>query len=358
MTHLTPVDVARRYFVTDLSEATIPATRLRNILDSIQQGRQVTAIALNFLQKQGLISLHRLAQSAVTYEAFCGLAQVEKDKREMAAEAALAAKEAERKANEAAWAVQYAVERQRAEEARIARESDPKYINKVRNQRLRARYALDVFIEKSCFGRLMDILHRIDRGNRFGDEDILWLTTEGKDYYSVELRAMFHAHEAEFFVDEYKRTNDPWMAVNASGHYRRCDKAESAHDLLASIPIERQTSPILRSALSTTHGGVMRDLLQWTEALKLGNQAHTQTPNDFRPCTLLGAVNMELGNYDLGKEWYAKAMARGASERSIDQDLRGIFLRADRVKREEIKAFLLREDPVRYRWVKSASIQP
>ena len=95
----------------------------------------------------------------------------------------------------------------------------------------------------------------------------------------------------------------------------------------------------------------MRDLRRLDDALRLGNQAHKITPKDFRPCTLLGAVNFELGLYDIGRDWYAKAIERGATERSIDCDLRGIFLRADPSKREEIKAFLLSEDPARYRWV-------
>ena len=43
------------------------------------------------------------------------------------------------------------------------------------------------------------------------------------------------------------------------------------------------------------------------------------------------------------------------SDGRADSDLRGIFARADKTKREEIKAFLLREDPVRYAWVKSSS---
>jgi len=36
------------------------------------------------------------------------------------------------------------------------------------------------------------------------------------------------------------------------------------------------------------------------DALMLGENAHKLTPKDFRPCTLLGAVNMENGSYDLG----------------------------------------------------------
>jgi hypothetical protein len=351
MTHLNPIEVAHRYFVTDRLDASIPATRLRNILESLQQDRQLSSIALNYLQKQGLTSLERLAQREVTYEAFCEFARVEQVKREFLAQAERDAKEAEKQASEAAWAVQYALRCQRAEDARIARESDPKYISKMRNQQLRVRYGLDQFIENDCFGRLMDILRRVDGGNRFTDDDVLWLKTEGKDYYSDRLRMVFHEREAEFFAGEYKRTNDAWMAVNASSHYRKCDQPKTAHDLLAAISVETQRSPQLKSALCTTHGGVMRDLERWDKALELGHSAHSLTSKDFRPCTLLGAVHTELGDYEVGQTWYKKAIERGASERSIDHDLRGIFLRADKAKREEIKAFLLREDPVRYDWV-------
>lgn len=97
----------------------------------------------------------------------------------------------------------------------------------------------------------------------------------------------------------------------------------------------------------------MRDLNHFDEALKFGGQAHALTPKDFRPCTLLGAVNIEMGDYLTGLDWYEKAKERGASERSINYDLRGILLRADKAKREEIKAVLLRVDSERYKWVRN-----
>ena len=68
---------------------------------------------------------------------------------------------------------------------------------------------------------------------------------------------------------------------------------------------------------------------------------------------MLGAANFDLGNYESARDWYAKAAARGASERSIDDELRGIYMRADKSKRDEIRAFLIREDPVRYKWANS-----
>lgn len=206
MTAPSPIDLAQHYFVSDLPGASIPASRLRNILDSLQQTRPLTAIALSYLYQQGLMALHLFARGETTYEAFCDVAAPEQAKRRQAAEAERQAKQAamlalaaEQKARDAAWAA-------REEAARRARESDPKYIAKLRNQALRTRYGIDLFIEKECFARLMDILRRVDDGNRFTDDDVLWLTTEGKDYYSDILQAMFHEREAKFLANEYSRT--------------------------------------------------------------------------------------------------------------------------------------------------------
>ena len=46
----------------------------------------------------------------------------------------------------------------------------------------------------------------------------------------------------------------------------------------------------------------MRDLEHWDEALCLGEKAHALKADNYRPCTLLGAIHMETGNYSLGQE--------------------------------------------------------
>jgi hypothetical protein len=352
------IDLASKYLVSDLPSAIIPASRLHNILENLEQGRKLPEHALKYLQQQGFIALQQLARNEISYEAFCKAGAEEQAKREQSAEAERQKEEASRlrrieedKAQEAICKAKYERDRQRAKEAQRKRESDPKYIVKIKNQQLRMRYGLDQFIKEEFFPRLMSILRRLDGGNRLSDEDILWLTTEGKDYYTEVLKAAFHEREAEFYTAEYKRSSDPWYAVNASGHYRKCNQAKKAHDLLISIPAGSQKAPKLKSAICTTHGGVMRDLKRLDEALKFGGQAHALTPKDFRPCTLLGAINFEMGNCDIGSQWYVKAIERGASEHSIDYDLRGILLRVDKAKGKEIRAFLLREDPVRYKWI-------
>jgi hypothetical protein len=353
MTALNPIDLARRYFVSDLPSSSIPASRLRDIIEKLQAGRPLTTNGFNYLRQLGLTALGQLAGGEITYEMFCETAASEQAEREQVVDAERQAQHAAKLAQEAAQKAREAEYWAQQETARLARERDPKYIAKMKNRALRARYGIESFIEQNHFAQMMNILNRFDDGKRLTDDDVLWMTTEGRDYFSEILRAAFHEREADFFASEYRRTTDPWNAVNASGHYRKCDQASKAHDLLISVPTERQKVPKLKSAIATTHGGVMRDMRRFDEALNLGNQAHEITPNDFRPCTLLGAINFELGHYEIGRDWYAKAIERGATERSVDSELRSIFLRADQTKRDELKRFLLRQDPARYCWVNS-----
>lgn len=352
------VDPADLYFVDDLPGAKVPATRLRNILDNLQHGRPLSTLALNYLQKEGLVALQQFARGETTHEAFSEIARAERAGRDRAAELERRAREAARlieeatqKVRESAWAAEQERRNQQAEANRRARETDPKHIAMVASRRLRVRYGLDYFIEQPLLARVMEILRRLDDGTRLTDDDVLWLKTKGKACYSESLQLAFHRREAEFFSDEYARTCDPWNAVNASAHYRKSDQPGRAHELLTSLPPGAHSSPKLKSSIQTTHGGVMRDLGRSYEALEFGHRAHALAPRDFRPCTLLGAIHIESGDLAAGWEWYRKAAERGATEWSIDQDLRGLFARADHDRREEIRALLLREDPTRYRWV-------
>ena len=355
MNELKPDDPAFYYCVDDLPGARIPATRLRNIFERLQQGKPISTTALSYLKTHGLEALHLHITGCSTVDEFQKAARTEQAKRRQAAEVLRLLREAEEQARETVLQTHMKLASEQADAARRAREQDPKYIAKIKNQKLRGRYDLDVFIEKDCFAQLMDILRRVDTGKRLTDADVLWLSTEAQDYYSDALRSAFHALEAAFYAREFKKNQDHWMAVNASSHYRKCDQASTADALLSMIKIDQLKSSKIKSALCTTHGGVKRDLQRWNDAIALGEQAHGFMDMDFRPCTLLGAVHMEIGSYDLGQEWYAKGIERGASERSVDDDLRSIFLRADKAKQDEMMTYLLRIDPERYIWANKSS---
>lgn len=209
------------------------------------------------------------------------------------------------------------------------------------------------------FDKLIDILQRLDSGCRLPEVEFAWIKTTEKQIETIEkgiefkpLKKLYHKNEAAFYAEEFKEKKDCWLAVNASSHYRKCDEAHTAEVLLNTINISSIKDTKLKSALCTTHGGVKRDLRDWKKALNLGEQAHLLTPKDFRPCTLFGAVNMEIGNYDLGRSWYDKAIERGYSERAMDDELRSIFMRAEKSRQDEMGEYLLKIDPVRYSWAK------
>ncbi|GGB82232.1 hypothetical protein GCM10011352_05050 [Marinobacterium zhoushanense] len=348
-------ELAVYYCVDDLPGAHIPATRLNGVLERLQQGLPLSKIALNYLEKQGLIALLRHATGGSTSDKFHQDAKVEQARRKQEAEALRVAKEQERQERETARQAQMKLAQEKAKVARQALERDPKYIAKIRNQQLRARYDLDWFIEKDCFAPLMDILRRIDAGKRLSEKNVLWLSTDGEEYFSDSLRTAYHQIEAEFYNTQFNKNHDIWMAVNASSHYRKCGKANVADVLLKSVDIEAKKSPKLRSAFFTTHGGVKRDLGFKEKAIRLGEKAHGLMNKDFRPCTLIGAVYMETGNYILGQQWYEKAVERGATERAIDSELRSIFMRADSASQKAMQAHLLQVDPERYRWTRNLS---
>ena len=325
----TPFDIARHYRVHHLPSAV--ASPLSNILEALYQGRPLAAAYINYLRIKALPGLYELAIGQVTYESYISDIDTTDIARATVEAARLKQIEEQR------------LRREAAEAARIAFENDPANI-------LRRKYGVSA-IDQSLLPRMMGILQNIDAGSRMADDDFVWLDTEVKRHFTEELRKAYHLREAEFCASEYHRTQDAWNAINASGHYRKCKQPELALELLGSVPANRFKSPKIHSAICTTHGGVMRDLERHDEALRLGKQGHQLQPRNFRPCTLLGAVYMELGSVGDAHDWYAKAEERGASQQSIDTELQGIFLRADKARRENMRASLLTIDPSRYSWV-------
>lgn len=333
------------YCVEDLPGAVQPSARLQTILANLRLGKPITRLGLAFLKEQGLMSLYQFVLGDISQESFRDLAIIEQKVRIEAAAATSLAKEAAKAAHEAEMDAQ-------AQAARIKRESDPKYIATKKNKELRRRYGVEGYVEEEHFGILMSILRKADANLRFSEEDFAWLSSAGENYFYGELYTAYHRAEATAKANEFLRNGDPWSAISASPHYRKCHQAEDAKELLAKVEPGKLDSNKVKSAFCTTLGGVMRDLGEREEAKALGENAHALMPKGFRPCTLLGAVHMEMGELEIGREWYQKAIDRGATHDSVDKELQNIFSRADKAMKERISAFLLLEDNVRYKWAR------
>ena len=328
-TELTALDIARYFHLEHIAAAVSPP--MSDLLAALFQGHPLTEHEFAFLSQNAPPHLFQLAFGKLTMEGYIPIAK--------AAEAEVRALKARREAIEA---------------ARIAREKDPEYIAMIQTQALYKKYEISL-TDESLRPRMTKLLQQIDAGNRLPNEELLWLSTAAKKHFTAVLRNAYHRLEADFHADQYRRTQDPWNVVNASGHYRKCDQPNTALELIDSVPSDRLKQPKVRSAIFTTRGGVMRDLGQRSVAIELGETAHALMPKDYRPCTLLGAVHMELQNFEKGHEWYEKARERGAPENGIDSELRSIFQQLDLAGREAMRNFLLAEDSHRYQWVNENS---
>lgn len=349
--------LAQHYHVDDLPEASTQFTQLYMIIDRHWQGLPLSDWSVQHLLQKRLYALHSYIACQTSYSEFSRASQYEKADRIKEADLVrqqqekdqLIKKTAEEKDKKALEA-----KRQAREAKKAAIKNKPLTKAKMRIERLRAMYLLDEYIEREDYQRVIKILFCVDSGKRISRKHYLWLCTEGKEYFTAHLKSAYHLAEANFYEAEFNRTNDVWMAINASSHYRKCGESQHAAEFLGSISVKNRKSKKMRSAFHTTLGGVKRDLGCAHDAIELGALAHGLLEDDFRPCTLLGAVHMEEGNLSLGQEWYAKAVERGASVKSIDSDIRQIYRNAGNVQKEKLRAFLLKYDPQRFAWIKDS----
>lgn len=378
-------EVAIKYRVDDLDGASIPGTLLAKTLEDLEKGESISNHAQDFLIKKGLLALLSYAKKEITFTKFFKVAESEQSERRLASKAEAEAEAlknmAEQKLNQAEAYKNLAEQKlKEAEEYKNLAEKKLKEAEAHKNlagkklkdyewnlknetvqekpgqidetEKLRQKYDIQQFINETDFPKIIDVLRKVDWGIRLSKDEHIWLLAEGERYYTRELRKGFHKNEARFHASHYNKTKDYWSAINASSHYRKCGESNTADSMLKTIDVSVLKDIKLKSALFTTHGGVKRDLGEKREALKLGERAHLLTPQDFRPCTLLGAVNTEIGHFDLGRSWFEKAIERGYTERSMDDELRNIFMRAERSNKEALRNYLLKKDPVRYSWAK------
>lgn len=298
-------ELMEKYCVPNMGELSVPGSPLSEILDRLDKARKLSGEDKQYLRDKGLFDLSTFVETLET----TGQA----DFRTLRAPL-------ERRQG-------------RAEE-----------------RALKATYQIDYF-EWSDKRRLFGILRAVDGGARLSDDDVLWL--KRRDYFSAALRRVFHQHEAAYYRNRFEKNADPWDAVNGSSHFRKADLAQEAISLVEKVPAGGNEH--LQSAVCTTRGGALRDLRKFEEAILSAEAGHRLEPTSFHPCTLLGALYYELNRHADGDAWFSKAMERGASRDSVDQELKSIFMRATGAQREAMKRHLLELNPELYEWVNGMS---
>ncbi|WP_066561222.1 hypothetical protein [Croceicoccus bisphenolivorans] len=344
MTRSQHADLAERYFLEDLPGATQLGARLNGILLKIDAGEQMTALQRQFLATTGLHALVTLADGKTTLGEFRAAA-----KQEQAARIEEAAVKALKDAAELAERTEARAAAVKATFAAMA--NDPALRRKREAKELRQRFGVG-YIESEDYPRAMALLRQVANGQRLKVDDLAWLKTEADYCWTDELQRAWHALEAAALTKAWESSGDTWNAVNASGHWRKAGEPERALRLTDAALAKVGSNPKIRSALATTRGGAMRDLRRLDEAKALASEAHQLTSSDYRPCTLLGAVHIELGDLPAGHEWYAKAESLGAPRQAIDHELRGLLMRSSIQEQQRIREFLVRQDPERFAWLR------
>ncbi|RRW12275.1 hypothetical protein EGJ43_18355 [Stutzerimonas stutzeri] len=350
--HLT---LAKRFWVDDMPGSSVSGSRLSNLLETFARGNSLSVLGQRFLTENGLKTLAQFVTGEISESQFLQLAPVEQVSRVAAALVRQKAAEQQKQVEQEAAEARHAAMMARLHAERLQRESDPKFIARQKNRELRENYGVDGFVDEVDFKQVMTILRKLDSARRLSEEEAVWLKSEGRGYASEEILRVHNRLEADYYLGEFRKTGDVWQLVNASGHLRKCGASREAHDLLVKIQDGALKQTKLKSAVRTTHGGVLRDLGRHNEALQLADEAHRLLPNSFRPCTLLGALNLEMGNIALGHEWYTKAEERGAKPGSIESEIRSLLGRMPPEKRESVMGQLLSIDPVQYAWLRKKS---
>lgn len=339
MTQSEQASLAAKYFVDDLPGARQVGGRLHSIITNFDAQGQATELACDFLKSNGLLSLHALVSGHSDLDSFRQDAAQERAVRIQLAQAAAAEAEAE--------AARQAAERAAASASIF---NDPEFRRRLEAKQLRRRYSVG-YIEPHHYRRAMRLLGLLSQGQRLEAADVVWLQTEAEECWTLAVAAAWNELEAQALSAVWRKTGDPWAAVNASSHWRKCDQPSMSLQL-TSEALASASAPKVRSALLTTRGGALRDLGRPIEAKAHGEQAHQLTPKDYRPCTLLGAACAELGDLAAGHQWFTKAEELGADRRSIDQEIKALLARASQEERERMRAYLFGQNPKRFAWLR------
>ncbi|MEH2230920.1 MAG: hypothetical protein V7K71_15090 [Nostoc sp.] len=240
---------------------------------------------------------------------------------------------------------------------------------------LKSKYDVLHYQDKSHTSLLYTILQKLELKERLEATDVAWLQEtkieepqatysyyrwqqepqyQGNKLFSGKIRITYHTIEANFYQQEFQRTDNKWNLANASSHWRKADEPKQALQLTNNLQFDKIKENKLKSALLTTRGGAFRDVGKLDEAENCARQAIEYQPKSHHPYTLMGAICFERHQYSDGEYWFQEAIKRGANPRDMDSEIKRVVKNAkDENKRREVIEYLLKKDSQRYAWAKS-----
>lgn len=196
-----------------------------------------------------------------------------------------------------------------------------------------------------------EIMLKLERKERLDSKQVIQLIAEGHLSRYGKIAIAYYRLEAIFCEKEYQRTRNQWSLTSASSNWRKANESEKALKATGDVQWGKIKDLNLKSALSVTRGAAFRDLDKLNEAEKLARQAMEYQPKSHQPCTLMGAICYDRGQYSDGDLWFDMAIERGAKTQDVDDEIqRVIRMTKDKEQRREAAAYLFKKDPKRYGW--------
>ncbi|MGJ5630744.1 tetratricopeptide repeat protein [Nostoc sp. CALU 1950] len=240
---------------------------------------------------------------------------------------------------------------------------------------LKSKYDVLGYQDKSQTSFLYTILQKLELKERLEPTDFAWLQEtkikvlqptysyytwqkepkyQEKNLVSGKIWIAYHTIEANFYEQEFQRTDNKWNLANASSHWRKADKPEQALQLTNNLEFDKIKENKLKSALLTSRGGAFRDIEKLDNAENCARQAIEYQPKSHHPYTLMGAICFERHQYSDGEYWFQEAIKCGANPRDMDSEIKRVVKNAkDENKRRKVIEYLLKKDSQRYAWAKS-----
>jgi hypothetical protein len=197
-----------------------------------------------------------------------------------------------------------------------------------------------------------EIMIKLERQERLDSKQVIQLIEEGSLSRHGKIAIAYYRLEAIFHEEEYQKTRNMWNLPSASSNWRKADDPQKALKTTENVNWHKVQESDLKSALWVTRGAAFRDLGRLEEAENCAVQAMEFQSDSHQPYTLLGAICYDRSEYKKGDKWFEMAADRGA-DNTDDEIERIVRMTKDKDKRREVAEYLLKKDPVCYRWANS-----
>lgn len=191
-------------------------------------------------------------------------------------------------------------------------------------------------VEQKIRVELEIILNKLNQNINLNKNDLL-LLEYNKKYNEL----------ANYYLQLFKKTSDLWYLSSASKNYRMAGKPTEAINITNNIP---DGDLCANAAVLTSRGASFKDLGMFNQAIECANKAIKKTPT-YYSYSLLGAIHMEMFNFEEGIKCFDYAKQLGASSYSKDNEIKKILVKSNQETRNKIADYLLSIDQSKYGWV-------